>query len=180
MPQTIWLLTHATEFNKASNTGQLVAQCAETATSHRDTPSSALCATGNGFAVKQIAWSRVSIDAELAVALTEPCLLVYPTADAMLLDVSKPSVDISQFQHLLMLDSTWQLARKMFNQSPYLRALPAIKLVGAAPSAYVLRRNQLQTGWCTAEIAMMLLNLMQLPEPAIELSQRFAEFNRRG
>lgn len=185
MQQTIWLLTHETELHKATNTGQLVVELFDT------------IAHATNMNVRKVVWSRVSMDPSLLQALTEPCLLVYPAEDAFSLDVSRLDIsqhdgnvngeddsllqfDISQFKHLLLLDATWQLARKMYKQSPYLQTLPKVQLAGAAPSTYSLRRNQLQIGWCTAEVAIMLLKLIKNPAAARLLQEQYVVFNRRG
>jgi DTW domain-containing protein YfiP len=168
MVKTIWLLTHPTEFNKPSNTGHLVASSvsAESSSSAVD--------------VRVVAWSRVYQEPTLLTALKEPSLLVFPSEQAVELDVAQPELDLTAFSNLLIIDATWQLARKIYNQSPYLHTLPSIKLVGAEPSRYLLRRNQLQTGWCTAEIAVILLRLLQYPVCAETLATQFSAFNQRN
>ncbi len=168
MVKTIWLLTHPTEFNKPSNTGHLVA-----ASINAESTSSAID-------VRVVAWSRVYREPELLNALKEPSLLVFPSEQALELDVAKPEIELTAFSNLLIIDATWQLARKIYNQSPYLHSLPSIKLVGAEPSRYLLRRNQLQTGWCTAEIAIILLRLLQYPVCAETLATEFSAFNQRN
>lgn len=185
MQQTIWLLTHETELHKPTNTGQVVVDMFDT------------IANATNINVRVVVWSRVNMDPSLLQALKDPCLLVYPAEDAISLDVSRfdkhllegnvneedeslLQLDFSQFKHLMLLDATWQLARKMYNQSPYLKTLPKIQLVGAAPSTYSLRRNQLQIGWCTAEVVIMLLTLIKKPNAARLLQEQYAVFNRRG
>ncbi len=159
MRHTLWLLTHSTELTKASNTGHLLALA------------------DVEIAVKTILWSRVAPDPALIAALMQPSVLVYPSAQAITLDVTAPQLSLDDFSQIVVLDATWQLARKMFNQSPYLQQIPAIQLVGAAPSSYQLRRNQQQLGWCTAEIGIQLLNL--LGKPSANLVDLYQQFNVR-
>lgn len=167
MVPTIWLVTHATEFDKPTNTGQLVAALGNASGDE------------NSIDIKVVSWSRVNQNQDLLAAIQEPCLLVYPSAQAVEFDASSSELSLRHFKHFIIIDATWQLARKIYNQSPYLHALPAMKLVGAAPSRYILRRNQLQLGWCTAEIVVILLEMMQLPSLAEELTANFERFNQR-
>lgn len=169
MAQTIWLVTHATEFNKSSNTGHLVFALSNPTINGPE----------NSLDIRLVSWSRVQPEQQLLAALNEPSLLIYPAEHALEVDVKSPGIDLKAFKNLIVIDATWQLARKIYNQSHYLQALPAIKLQGAEPSRFLLRRNQLQTGWCTAEIAIILLKLLHLPESAEALSLSFTEFNQR-
>lgn len=163
-----WLVTHSTELLKPTNTGQLLMQ---------------LAAQQPSISVQQVQWQRKEPDAALLAALQAPSLLVYPAADAISISLEawqqdvRP-IDFGQIQHLILLDATWQLAHKMFKQSPYLQQLPAIQLCDAPPSEYTLRRNQREVGWCTAEIAIMLLALCQQSDAVSQLQQRFCEFNQ--
>ncbi len=163
-----WLVTHSTELLKPTNTGQLLMQ---------------LAAQQPSIAVQQVQWQRKAPDAELLAALQAPSLLVYPAEDAISISLEawqqdvRP-IDFGQIQHLILLDATWQLAHKMFKQSPYLQQLPAIQLCDAPPSEYTLRRNQREVGWCTAEIAIMLLGLCQQSDAATKLQHLFRDFNQ--
>lgn len=53
----------------------------------------------------------------------------------------------------IVIDSTWQEARRILNQSDYLKSLKSITIKAAAKSTYKLRRNQVDGGLCTAETA---------------------------
>lgn len=61
---------------------------------------------------------------------------------------------------LVILDGTWQEARKMYRQSPYLKQASTCYLEQEAKSNYQLRRNQLEGGLCTVECVMAILKLM--------------------
>ncbi len=167
MVKTIWLLTHPTEFDKPSNTGHLL--------------STLFGAEENCLTVmtRVVSWQRVQPDAGLLKALEAPSVLIYPSIHAVELDVRQPCVDLDPISNFVIIDATWQLARKMFNQSGYLQQLPSFKLSGAEPSRYLLRRNQQQTGWCTAEIGVILLRLLQRLDDAQALTTAFDEFNHR-
>jgi DTW domain-containing protein YfiP len=59
----------------------------------------------------------------------------------------------------VLLDATWQEARKMFRKSPYIDHLPVLSLAPEQVSRYVLRRSQRGDHFCTAEVAAMCLEL---------------------
>lgn len=52
---------------------------------------------------------------------------------------------------LLYIDSTWQQARKMLRQSPWLKSLPRVEFRSTAASRFKLRRNQTEIGLSTLE-----------------------------
>ncbi len=58
-----------------------------------------------------------------------------------------------------MLDGTWPEARKMFRKSPYLDNLPVISVDLSRLSAYRLREAQAEGQYCTAEVAIALLDM---------------------
>lgn len=66
----------------------------------------------------------------------------------------------------VLLDATWQEARKMFRKSPYLDHLPVLSLAPEQVSRYVLRRSQRGDHFCTAEVAAMCLELAGEPHAA--------------
>jgi DTW domain-containing protein YfiP len=181
------LLTHQTEFSKSSNTGVLVADLTE----------------DMRIQVRRLLWSRVAPDQPLLARIaSQPSFLLYPCPQAQLLDVDKQQLfwqqrlqqtgantpnqksDSSNIGasgprlQLIILDATWQLARKMYNQSAYLKQLPAISLDSTQKSVYQLRRNQQEMGWCTAESVSMLLSALGYLPAAAKLQQLFLAFNQ--
>jgi DTW domain-containing protein YfiP len=163
-PWRLVLLTHPTEFNKASNTGTLLTPALAEFADHQ---------------VQRLPWSRVAPDANLQAM--DGYALLYPTAQAQVLDCDEPAVAPlpDHIHSVVLLDATWQLAQKMYNQSPYLQQMPALMLQSRQSSAYLLRRNQRQAGWCTAECAAMLLQKTGAAAAAAAVQQAFAAFNQR-
>lgn len=183
MPELV-LLTHATEFDRPSNTGRLVLQTAQTIAAGQTQ------ADGVLWQVRAPLWQRTQPDPLLlqnlkasAATQTQSYVLLYPAADAIVVDVDKADGDPAQTDALptgfILLDATWQQAQKMYNQSPYLHHLAKWQIQSAHPSVYALRRNQKQQGWCTAELVQLLWNFSGARHGAGLLSQRFAEFNQR-
>lgn len=79
----------------------------------------------------------------------------------------------------IMLDGTWTEARKMFRKSPWLDALPVISVDLARVSAYRLREAHGEAQYCTAEVAIALLDLAGDRQAAHALGDHFALFRER-
>ncbi len=59
----------------------------------------------------------------------------------------------------VLLDATWQQARKIFRKSPYLNHLPALSLQPKQLSHYRLSRSTRDDHLCTSEVATLCLAL---------------------
>ncbi|MGU3523901.1 tRNA-uridine aminocarboxypropyltransferase [Enterobacteriaceae bacterium C23F] len=79
----------------------------------------------------------------------------------------------------IMLDGTWTEARKMFRKSPYLDSLPVISVDLSRVSAYRLREVHAEGQYCTAEVAIALLDLARDTEAASALGEHFQRFRTR-
>lgn len=145
------LLTHSREVSKSSNTGRLVQQVV----AHTQT----------------IIWQRTQPDIHLLKLISAgKTALLYPTEEL------STAVTICDFENFILIDSTWQEARKIYNRSPYLQNLPKIQLTSKLPSKYSLRRNQIKGGMCTAECSIELLRQVQNFDLANELECVFQAF----
>ncbi len=153
------LLTHSRELSKKSATGPLIKQ---------RLPDQC----------DIIEWSRTSADERLTRALDlNRTLLIYPEAKAGTQQI-QASDDLSQFDTFIILDGTWQEARKMYNRSPYLHAIAHYALSVDYTSRYALRRNQKNIGLCTAEVAIEVLTLKHCLADAKALDIAFTDFNQ--
>lgn len=165
----IILLTHERELTRPSNTGQL-----------------ALVAFPDK--VQRVTWSRVHADTALIAALaSQQAILLFPKEDAKMSVASAenqaeyildPTID-SIAKTVVILDATWQEARKMFRQSPYLKAAVRIGLDSPASSDFSLRRNQVDGGLCTVECIITLWQQAGLGLAAAALNAQFLLFNTR-
>src|SRR5687768_10981975 len=100
----IFLLTHEREVLRPSNTGLLAKNIASEI-------------------VERIIWARNTPDPSLLSAINNKnTVLLYPVDDA-------DAVPIESFENIILLDATWQEARKMFNHSPYLKILPKAHII---------------------------------------------------
>ena len=79
----------------------------------------------------------------------------------------------------IMLDGTWPEARKMFRKSPWLDALPMISVDLSRVSAYRLREAHAEGQYCTAEVAIALLDLAGDVTAASALGDHFSLFRKR-
>lgn len=183
MPELV-LLTHATESMRPTNTGRLVLQAAQPQWTEHTTTDSV------PWVVRAPLWQRRCPDGALIASIEaaaknprQPYVLLYPSSDALVVDVDQqycPSSDVAEFPAgFVLLDATWQQAQKMYNQSPYLHALPKWQIQSAQSSVYALRRNQKQQGWCTAELVQLLWRYCGASNSAAELGRRFVDFNQR-
>ncbi|MGI2118814.1 tRNA-uridine aminocarboxypropyltransferase [Shewanella oncorhynchi] len=179
----IILLTHERELTRKTNTGQL-----------------ALAAFPEE--VKSIVWSRTAPDNDLVAMLaSQQAKLLFPASDtefAMPTDINplaEPALSNAQAflapaqsiviaelmpSQVVILDATWQEARKMLRQSAYLKTAARVSLPPLMPeSAFILRRNQQEGGLCTAECIIALWRQCGRAEQATLLASLFTELNSR-
>jgi DTW domain-containing protein YfiP len=102
----------------------------------------------------------------------ENTVLLYPVDDA-------DAAPIESFDNIILLDATWQEARKMFNKSPYLKSLPRAQIKPRQVSQYQLRRNQPEGGLCTAECVVEILIAKNHIHIAERLDTAFTLFNSK-
>jgi DTW domain-containing protein YfiP len=160
----IFLLTHEREFHRATNTGSLAIECCNEI-------------------VERILWARINPDKNL-IRLIEnnEAILLYSTGETSPVEPSVilstlPSVTIEEYENIIIIDSTWQEARKIFNQSAYLKKAPKFTLKTTSDSLYKLRANQPKGGLCTIECIIEVLRMKGKNKMASELSLSFEQFN---
>ena len=79
----------------------------------------------------------------------------------------------------IMLDGTWPEARKMFRKSPWLDAFPVISVNLERLSGYGLREAHAGYQYCTAEVAVALLEIASDLPAAQQLYAHFTLFRER-
>lgn len=153
----IWLLTHSEELKKPNGTGQIVrAQLPQACT--------------------VVVWKRTEPDKQLASLPLDKTLLIYPTAEPEHFDSLSEPLTVSQAEHVILLDGTWQQARKIYNRTEYLKRFQHYSIPNQQ-SSFQRRRNQLDGGLCTAETAAYLLHEKGLTKQAESLNTAFLAFN---
>ncbi|MGF1691701.1 tRNA-uridine aminocarboxypropyltransferase [Photobacterium kagoshimensis] len=163
------LLTHPNECHKSTNTGELMM---------RTLPH-----------CERVIWDRINSPTALIEKLANPAYqpwLLFPADDAHpatpFTANSTPSapataVATTTTPLFVLLDATWQEARKMVRKSPWLANLPRLSLTPTALSQYQLRRNQQAGNLCTCETGIALLSLLNEPQQAEQLQRYFTAFS---
>ncbi|BAJ02345.1 DTW domain-containing protein [Shewanella violacea] len=159
------LLTHEREVQRPTNTGSL-----------------ALSAFPQWC--RRIMWSRVAPDRELiALINSHRAAVLFPrpknlfSSDNLSVENTTEQLYLEHIPDtLIILDATWQEARKMMRQSPYLKAADKFALTEQLDSGFTLRRNQIEGGLCTIECIISLLELKSRHQEAEELKQAFGDF----
>lgn len=156
------LLMHRLEPLKPTNTGRLIAECLA------DT--------------RAFIWSRTEPDQVLLALLQDPQwqpVLVFPQEYAAPEQQVYQRIDPVEGKRtlLVIIDATWNQARKMVRMSPWLQVLPILHLQPERASRYQLRRSCQAEHLCTAEVAVACLDLAGEVDAASGLDDYFDTFN---
>lgn len=157
------LIMHDREPLKPSNTGHLIADVlAET---------------------EAFIWSRTEPDEAMLAAVKADGFtpyLIFPgdyCAPERVCQQPDPAVGTRPL--FILLDATWQQARRMFRKSPWLDEVPVLELTPQRASRYRLRRAYKEQHLCTAEVAIELLELNGDRAASVGLDAYFEAFNER-
>jgi DTW domain-containing protein YfiP len=165
-PLHIILLTHEREVQRKTNTGIIALNLASEY-------------------VERVIWERINPNQHLLNLLsTGKALLLYPADNAAPTAANPPTTEtthstIDKAETIIIIDSTWQEAQKIFNKSPYLQSAPKAVLTAQNPSTFTLRRNQPEGGLCTIECIIELCKMRNLDSLAEQLTAAFAQYNQR-
>ena len=125
-------------------------------------------------------WARTEVDPALIALLNDPQWQPYVVFPCEFADDARVVHDvtphISKRPLFILLDGTWDEARKMFRKSPYLQQLPVLSLQPAQLSRYQLRRAQSEAHLCTAEVGALCLALAHDLQAAQALDAYFDVF----
>jgi DTW domain-containing protein YfiP len=108
-------------------------------------------------------WARTDVDPALLALLADPRwqpFVVFPgeyAAPGRVVEAAAPADGKRPL--FILLDATWNEARKMFRKSPYLDGFPVLSLRPAQASQYILRRSRRGDHFCTSEVAALCLDL---------------------
>ncbi|WP_027695098.1 tRNA-uridine aminocarboxypropyltransferase [Vibrio litoralis] len=156
----IALLTHPNETQRATNTGKLLTHSLSNCQVH--------------------IWDRVNPPIELVKQIAEqPSYLLFPSEEAIEVSELQTSIKPHESRNsplFIILDGTWQEAKKMLNKSPWLQALPKVVLSNEQTSNYRLRRNQEAGNLCTCEVGISLLQQREPQNDFSSLQQYFELF----
>jgi DTW domain-containing protein len=108
-------------------------------------------------------WARTETDPALLALLDDPQwqpLVVFPGEYAAPERVvHEVRAEGGKRPLFILLDATWNEARKMFRKSPCLDRFPVLSLRPEQVSRYVLRRSRRDDHFCTSEVAALCLEL---------------------
>lgn len=150
----ISLLTHFKELSKKSNTGRLVLEVL-------------------GDAAEQVQWDRNNPPAKLLEEIDAGGVaLIYPGI------AGEDGGDLSGIKQFIIIDGTWHEARKIHQRSPYLQRAQRISLKPSGKSRYNLRKNQKESGLCTAECVIEILRGRGYAVEARQLEELFLAYMR--
>ncbi|NOH24826.1 tRNA-uridine aminocarboxypropyltransferase [Vibrio europaeus] len=157
------LLLSENEVFKPSNTGRLI-----------------LDVVKDGYAYQ---WSRTEPSSEMLALLNNPKyqpIVVFPdeyvNEPARLIKQEASKFCEGKTPLLIFLDGSWREARRIFNKSPYLDALPVISINPDTVSQYMMRRSDNEQHLATAEVASLVFEQFGEVKLAQTLSSWFAVF----
>ncbi|CAM3122996.1 tRNA-uridine aminocarboxypropyltransferase [Vibrio diazotrophicus] len=156
------LLMHENEYLRETNTGKWLLEALP------------LC--------QEFKWSRVEESRSLVARISNSeylSFLVYPSEESIPLDVAlETAKQLSKSAHFIVLDGTWQEAKKMERKSPWLDDVPRVHLTPSQVSNYQLRRNQSDGHLCTLEVASEILAISGNLSDAEKLNHFLAHFSK--
>ena len=125
-------------------------------------------------------WARTDVAPELLALLNDPQWQPYVVFPAEFADDARVVHDVARVTNkrplFILLDGTWDEARKMFRKSPYLQNFPVLSLQPEQLSRYQLRRAQSEAHLCTAEVGALCLDLANDSQAAAALNAYFEVF----
>ncbi|MEF1288691.1 tRNA-uridine aminocarboxypropyltransferase [Vibrio sp. M260118] len=140
-PFHLALLTHENELTRDTNTGQWLNKSLSSASVH--------------------IWQRTQLCQKLKAMLGDEqyqAYLLFPSEESRPIADANHQTAINNKQPLyIVLDATWQEAKKILRKSPWLLELPHVHINPTHDSRYQLRRNQQAGHLCTLEVGCELL-----------------------
>jgi DTW domain-containing protein len=125
-------------------------------------------------------WARTEVDPDLLPLLNDPQWQPYVVFPREFADDARVVHEVTHIANkrplFILLDGTWDEARKIFRKSPYLQHFPVLSLHPEQLSRYKLRRAQSEAHLCTAEVGALCLALANDTQAAAALNAYFEVF----
>ncbi len=148
----IYLLTHKKELDRKTSTSNVVMSVLKER-----------CET--------IVWERTNPDPRFDTDMkVEDTVLVFKDENGT------STEELVEIQNFILLEGTWQEARKIYNRSPYLKKYRVLSINSESESEYKLRRNQVEAGLSTAEAVIEILTYKGETVTAMALYEAFSCF----
>jgi len=97
-------------------------------------------------------------DTTLATILSDPTtMILYPGPDS----VPLTSITPSSISTLVILDGTWDQARKLFSHNPILQAMPKVSISLPTPSEYIVRTQPSAGCMSTLEVGVHSIAILE-------------------
>lgn len=150
------LLTHENEYHRQTNTGKWLVEAMPNCQRYQ--------------------WQRNQPNSALVSRLNQTnhrSLLLYPSPDSVPLEQVLTSTREQSTAHFILLDGTWQEAKKMERKSPWLDGIQRVSFSPSQPSNYRLRRHQQPNHLCTLEVVAELLKYVKEEDNSQQLNNFF-------
>jgi DTW domain-containing protein YfiP len=141
-----------------------------------------------GDQVKMIMWQRKE-EARMKSRCGDNPVLLFPSEYVTSVSEHESRTLVSdlpehwQSRSFIIIDATWQQARKMYRQSPWLQSLDVWSLPEQAEDVladfqFTLRKNQVASGCSTVETVAKVMGLLHEQDEARKMLRYFDQFQR--
>ena len=158
----IALLMHENELTRDTNTGQWLLKSLPSSSQH--------------------VWQRTSPCPKLLALLKDerylPVLLFPNDLSHPVSSAQVQATQAGKIPLFIILDGTWQEAKKMLRKSAWLADIPLVHITPSHASVYQLRRNQSQGNLCTLEVAAEVIRELGGKKQADSLIHFLAHYMR--
>lgn len=155
----IWILSSQKELTRASNTARILKLV-------------------NGYSTEVFTWERTNEPVELINKIKSKEYDVY-----LLFPVNKENksrevkfIKSDKTPAFIIIDGTWNEAKKIFRKSPYLNEVPMLTLKPENNSSFILRRGIEEGSLCTIETAIEVIKMNDEKYEAHEIKNIFELF----
>ena len=135
-----WILASEREFHRPSSTGRLLKLI-------------------NPNSTEIFQWERTTPSLKLLENISAykgRTFLVFPTENEDIVNIDGDTLRDGE-NAFILIDGTWNEARKILRKSEYLKDLPRVSITPDYESKFVLRRGRIEGTLCTIEAAMEIL-----------------------
>ncbi|WP_040644452.1 tRNA-uridine aminocarboxypropyltransferase [Pseudoalteromonas rubra] len=97
---------------------------------------------------------------------SQACALLYPSDNALTLDVTSYQQDLPHIETLVVLDGTWKKVHKILMLNPWLMSLPHVSFANLPENQYSIRKAEQAFSLSTLEATAHFLHLYEQIPPA--------------